>query len=65
MNNLVFLPVKGISRRVPKKNFRKVGDYDFGLLEIKLQQLLKCCNVDQLFISSEEQRILDKVEYSF
>ena len=36
-----FIPIKKISRRVRKKNIRKIFNYKFGLTEIKILQLLK------------------------
>ena len=36
-----FVPIKKTSRRVKKKNTRKVFNYKLGLTEIKILQLLK------------------------
>ena len=40
-----FIPIKKISRRVKKKNTRRIFHYKLGLTEIKILQLLKFKNI--------------------
>ena len=39
-----FIPIKKDSKRVPGKNTKKINEFNFGLTEIKLQQLSKFRN---------------------
>ena len=54
----VFLPCKKSSSRVKNKNKRKFADVDFGLIKIKLNQLLKCKNIDNIFLSTNDMEIV-------
>ena len=58
MKNIVaVVPVKASSERVKKKNTRKF--YNSSLYELKLKQLSKCKNFDDIIISSESDKILN------
>jgi CMP-N-acetylneuraminic acid synthetase len=53
----VFLPVKAISQRVPRKNFTQIGRFPMGLLEIKLRQLLQSSFADEIVVSSDSREV--------
>ena len=55
----VFLPCRKGSQRVVNKNTRPFGNFKFGLLQIKLQQLLNIANIDRIYLSSNDETILD------
>lgn len=55
----VFLPCRKGSQRIPDKNIRQFAGYQFGLIEIKLEQLLGLNSVDKIILSSNDDRILD------
>ena len=44
MNNnmIAFLPCRKGSQRIKDKNIKKILNFEMGLVEIKLNQLLKC-----------------------
>lgn len=54
-----FVPVKGDSERFSKKNYRRFGDFEFGLLEIKLRQLNQLNDEFEIVISSESTIVLE------
>ena len=54
-----FLPCRKGSKRVPSKNIRPFSTYQFGLLEIKLTQLIKCDEIENIFLSSDDVSVLD------
>ena len=45
--------MKKLSERVPNKNIRTIGRFDFGLLEIKLRQLIACPLLDAIIVSTD------------
>lgn len=53
-----FLPCRKGSERVPKKNIRPIAGREFGLLEIKLRQLLACRRIDQVLLSTNDPDII-------
>lgn len=55
----VFLPCREGSQRVPKKNIKAFGGFHRGLLEIKLNQLLECKLIDNIFLSSDDEEVLN------
>jgi CMP-N-acetylneuraminic acid synthetase len=62
MNNpkiTAFLPCRKGSQRVPKKNIKPFVDFEFGLIQIKLKQLIEACNVDKIVLSTNDDEILD------
>lgn len=58
----VFLPCRKGSERVPKKNIKPFVQFNNGLIEIKLKQLLKAKRIDQIFLSTNDDEILDYAE---
>jgi len=55
----VFLPCRKGSERVPKKNIKPFAQFNNGLIEIKLKQLLKVKQIDKIFLSTNDDEILD------
>lgn len=53
-----FLPCRKGSERVLKKNTRKFSDKDMGLIELKLEQLLKIREIDSIFLSTDDPDII-------
>lgn len=53
-----FLPCRKGSERVPKKNIRPIAGYRFGLLEIKLNQLLSSRRIDRIILSTNDPDII-------
>ncbi|TAI84932.1 cytidylyltransferase domain-containing protein [Pectobacterium versatile] len=53
-----FLPCRKGSQRIPDKNVKPFAGVQGGLLEIKLTQLLACDAIDQIFVSSNDDRVL-------
>ena len=43
-NDKFFIPIRKNSKRVKNKNLKRIGEYKFGLTEIKLNQLEKFKN---------------------
>jgi len=54
-----FLPCRKGSQRVPKKNIKPFASYDFGLIQIKLQQLIEAKNINKILLSTNDTEILD------
>lgn len=48
------------SQRLKNKNTRKFSNFKFGLLELKIRQLLKVAEIDQILISTDDEKILKK-----
>lgn len=55
----VFLPCRQGSERIPKKNIKKFGDFEYGLLQNKIEQLLKVQLVEKIYVSTDDQIIID------
>ena len=55
----VFLPCRKGSQRVPKKNIKPFDKYKYGLIEIKLNQLLQCNSIDNIYLSTNDEEIID------
>ena len=53
-----FLPCRKGSERIPKKNIRPIGGRSFGLLEIKLGQLLDARMIDRIILSTNDEEII-------
>ena len=51
------IPVKGKSSRIKNKNLKKF--HKSSLYEIKLDQLSKCKNFDEMIVSSESEKVLN------
>lgn len=56
--NIVFLPCRMGSQRVPHKNTRVFAGVEGGLLRIKLEELLKVEMVDEIILSSNDDEVL-------
>lgn len=50
-----FLPCRQGSQRVPNKNIKPFAGFEFGLIEVKLNQLLKATLVDEVVLSTSQQ----------
>jgi len=59
MNVNVFLPCRKGSQRVPKKNIKPFAGFKYGLIEIKLKQLIKSKNISKIYLSTNDEEILD------
>lgn len=57
--NIVFLPCRKGSQRVPNKNTRLFAGIEGGLLRIKLEQLLACKKIDKIYLSSDDEIVLN------
>ncbi len=54
-----FLPCRKGSQRVKNKNIRKFAEFDKGLLQLKLDQLLGVKQFDEIILSTNDQEIID------
>lgn len=59
MDITAFLPCRRGSQRVPNKNIRPFADHQYGLIQIKLDQLLATPKINQIVLSTNDQAILD------
>ncbi|WFE68812.1 acylneuraminate cytidylyltransferase family protein [Thiomicrospira sp. R3] len=60
MKNInVFLPCRKGSERVPKKNIKPFAGFKNGLIEIKLNQLIEAQNIKAVYLSTNDDEILD------
>ena len=55
----VFLPCRLGSQRVPKKNTKPFAKFKHGLLELKLKQLLESKLISKIYLSSNDDFVLD------
>lgn len=54
-----FIPIRKNSKRVRNKNLKRIGNYKFGLTDIKLRHLIKFKN------KIKKDRILKKIKFEF
>jgi len=54
-----FLPCRKGSERVKNKNIRPFASFDKGLVEVKLNQLLKVKEFDEIMISTNDEEIIE------
>lgn len=54
----VFLPCRKGSERVKNKNIKSISNYKYGLIEIKLNQLLKSKYVNNIYLSTNDDEII-------
>lgn len=54
-----FLPCRKGSERVPEKNIKHFAGNEFGLIGIKLKQLLAVEEIDEIVLSTNDEVILD------
>jgi len=55
----VFLPCRKGSQRIPKKNIKPFAGVENGLIEIKLRQLLECKKINKIYLSTNDEEILE------
>jgi len=55
----IFLPTRKNSQRVPDKNTRPFAGLEGGLLELKLKELVKIETVEEIVLSSNDDRSLE------
>ncbi len=53
-----FLPCRKGSQRVIRKNVKPFAGFAFGLIEVKLKQLLSTPNIDEIVLSTNDDDIL-------
>jgi len=53
-----FLPCRAGSRRVVRKNIKPFAGFDFGLIQVKLRQLLAAELIDEVVLSTNDADIL-------
>ena len=58
----VFLPCKKISTRVRNKNKRPFANIRFGLVKIKLDQLIRAKLVNKIYLSTNDDKIISFVK---
>ncbi len=56
-----FLPCRSGSERVPHKNIRPIGQYKHGLIEIKLKQLTQTPSINEIVVSTNDEKIIEYV----
>jgi CMP-N-acetylneuraminic acid synthetase len=54
-----FLPCRKGSERVPRKNIKSFAGNTFGLIEVKLKQLLNSRCIDEIVLSTNDEEILN------
>ncbi len=54
-----FLPCRQGSQRVPNKNIKKFSTFEFGLIQIKLQQLQESKCIDEIVLTTNDASILE------
>lgn len=54
-----FLPCRAGSERVPHKNIKRFCNYNFGLIEIKIKQLNRVKEIDEIVLSTNDLGILE------
>ncbi|MFN3018115.1 cytidylyltransferase domain-containing protein [Vibrio coralliilyticus] len=57
-----FLPCRLGSERVPNKNIKRFSSFEFGLIEIKIEQLLSTKSIDNVILSTNDERIIKYAE---
>lgn len=58
----VFLPCRAGSERIPYKNTKEFAGVVGGLLEVKLNSLIKATLVDKIVVSTNDQKVIDIAE---
>lgn len=57
-----FLPCRAGSERVVRKNVKPFAEYEYGLIQLKLRQLLACELIDEVVLTTNDSDILDYAE---
>tara|TARA_Y100000589_G_C27015593_1_gene572661 strand:+ start:70 stop:765 length:696 start_codon:yes stop_codon:yes gene_type:complete len=60
-NNFItaFLPCRKGSQRVPRKNIRNFANHSYGLIELKINQLINTKLIDSIILSTNDQDIIN------
>ncbi len=58
MKFIAFLPCRAGSQRVKNKNTRKFANYELGLFELKIKDLVKVKSIDTIVVSTNEKKII-------
>ena len=58
----VFLPCKKTSTRVKNKNKRPFANIRFGLVKIKLDQLIRAKLINKIYLSTNDNKIISFVK---
>ena len=58
-NVVAFLPCRSGSQRVPKKNIKPIAYFEYGLVQIKIKQLIQADLVDSILLSTNDELILE------
>jgi CMP-N-acetylneuraminic acid synthetase len=56
---IAFLPCRRGSERVKEKNTRNFAGVEGGLTQIKMEQLLKCPDIDSIIVSTDDPKVAD------
>lgn len=59
MSVIAFLPCRSGSSRVKNKNIRPISNFQNGLLEIKLNQLLSSSMISKIYLSTNDQLVIE------
>ena len=54
-----FLPCRSGSQRIKNKNIRKFSKYKFGLIQLKVEQLIKVKEFNEIIISTDDLKIIN------
>lgn len=57
----IFLPCRSGSERIPEKNTKPFAGVEGGLLRIKLNQLIKVKKIDQIIVSTNDEKVKEFV----
>lgn len=55
----VFLPMRAGSERIPQKNTKSFAGIQGGLCELKLKQLLQSDTIGDIFVSTNDPKVID------
>lgn len=58
----VVLPCRKGSKRIKNKNIKKFYEYEMGLFELKLEQLLNVEKIDSIFVSTDDDKIINFIK---
>jgi CMP-N-acetylneuraminic acid synthetase len=61
---IAFLPCRRGSQRVVNKNTRKFAEIEGGLIQIKMEQLLSCPEIDRIVVSTDDLKVMDIADNS-
>jgi len=54
-----FLPCRSGSERIKNKNIRKFSKYKFGLFQLKIEQLIKVNEINEIIVSTDDSKIIN------